>query len=60
MGVNRYRISAGKARFDRVMRDSEDVVFHRCANDVCGYGSDTDRWDQEGRSDFVQREEACQ
>jgi hypothetical protein len=56
-----YRINHGTRQFERTIRGSDDdAVFHRCVNIDCGYGSNLDVWEQEGRSDFAPRQEACQ
>jgi hypothetical protein len=46
MGIIRYRLGRDGGRFERVMDDSEDTVFHRCID--CHYGSDTDAWERPG------------
>jgi hypothetical protein len=43
MGVIRYRIAGGVARFERVMEGSEDTIYRRCVD--CGYGSETCEWE---------------
>lgn len=58
MGINRYRIGSNGEQFDRVMGESEDVIFHRCVD--CSYGSDTDNWEGDGESSFRHRAGLCQ
>ena len=59
MGINRYRIGRDGERFDKVMRETEDVVFHRCVD--CAYGSDTDVWERaDDPTGFVHRGRICQ